>query len=94
MGTTVQPRRIFRVTVRFADGTGISRQIRCPVNPRKKASLAKLERRLGDLTVNAVIKSARVTAPDKPKHRKACHGHTCTCFVHWTDITALQEVLP
>lgn len=98
MGTTIQPRRIFRVSVRFADGTGISRQVRCPVEPRKKASLRSLERRLGDLTVNAVITSSRVSAPERPKHRVAClrgrgtPGHQCQCFPHWTDIERLQEV--
>jgi len=94
MGTTTQPRRIFRLTVKFADGrTGIARQIRCPVGPRRKGSLRKLEKVLGDLTVDAVITSSRVTAPAKPKHRKGCHGHKCECFVRWTEIEQLQEVL-
>lgn len=93
MGTTVQPRRIFRVTVKFTDGRrGVNRQIRCPVNPRKKDSLAKLKRRLADLEVNAVVKSSSTSAPARPIHRKSCHGHTCECFSHWTDIPQLQEV--
>lgn len=96
MGTT-QPRRIMRVSVRFADGTSLTRQVRCPVDPRKKASLARLQRRLGDLTVDAVITSSRVSAPDRPKHRAACErgrgtpGHQCQCFPHWTDIERLVK---
>lgn len=99
MGTTTQPRRIFRVTVRFADGRkGISRQVRCPVGPRRKGSLRKLDRLLGDLTVDGTVASSRVTAPDRPIHRVAClrgrgtPGHKCECFPRWTDIPQLQEV--
>lgn len=92
MGTTIQPRRIFRVRVKFTDGRkGINRQIRCPVGPRRKGSLAKLERRLGDLTVDAVIKSSSISAPDRPKHLKSCHGHRCECFPRWTDIERLTS---
>jgi len=96
--TTLQPRRIFRVTVRFAEGPGISRQIRCPVGPRRKNSLARLERRLSDLTVGGAITSSRITAPDRPQHKVAClrgrrtPGHQCECFIHWTDIKRLTEV--
>ena len=35
---------------------------------------------------------APAPAPARPKHRKSCHGHTCECFIHWTDIPQLQEV--
>ena len=91
--TTMQPRRIFRLTVKFADGRkGVARQIRCPVGPRRKGSLRKLDRLLGDLTVDGTIASSRVTAPARPIHRKGCHGHKCECFVRWTEIPQLQEV--
>jgi hypothetical protein len=89
--TTVHPRRIFRVTVRFADGRSISRQARFPVNPRKKTSLRSMERRLADLKVRGSVVSSRTTAPARPKHRKACKGHTCHCFPHWTELPRLME---
>lgn len=86
-------RSIFRVRVRYADGKGINKLVRCPSWEKDPgASLLGLQARLATMTLDAVIVSSSVSAPESPKHLKACidgrgtPGHRCACFPRWTEV--------
>lgn len=93
-------RSIWRVTLKYPEGhrpkktTKLVRVTSWERDP--EASLLGLHARLGTMEVAAVIAGSSTSAPEKPRHLKAClegrgtKGHRCQCFPRWTEVEELK----